>query len=1064
MSKIKSPLTIYKASAGSGKTFMLTQHYLSLALNSENNYRRILAITFTRKATAEMRQRILGELQIISENPDKSAHTETLCSELSITTEEISKRAKKLQQQIVHDYSNFAVTTIDSFFQQIIRSFARELNILNSYRIELNENKIIERAITNMLDNAQSNESLMQLLIKYVKNFIIIEGRSHIIDRDIYSFAKTMLREDLKNVFVKIGDSGFENQIDKLQNEMKQNVKTFEENCEQKYKQYCEFIETFGLQPDSFSTKSNLRKFYEYLNKKEFKEDYLINIYSDDFSEIDENKIFTKDFLKENRNFNITNVYSRLSPLYNEDITYFRNNFGQYFFSKHASTRLWYLRFFRYIWSELNNIKQNDNLFILSDSPVLLSQITDESDTPFIFEKIAAIYNHILIDEFQDTSKLQWQNLKPLFEHIISQFNSNKALGRVNNLIVGDVKQAIYRFRNGDWELLHQRVTEQFKNFKIDEEYLQTNWRSEPSIIDFNNKMFELLPVTIDLNYLYGMPQFYTESLNKLYNKHSQNNNPHKKQDNGYVSVYTVEKEDYKTKTLDLVTANLLDLLNNKIEQKDIAILVRKKDDGQLIAQHLLSLDERVTGHSIKIAMSDVLYLENSNSVKAIIAALTWLTDTSVEFYLNMALWFTWSVLEKEHINFFETELNNRAPKLFEQNISLISKMPVYQIVPVLIEALELNVKSEIPFISRFQDIVVEFIQNNPSDIKSFLDYWQEEGENIKLSAPKSQNAVQILTIHKSKGLEFDHVILPFVDWQIIRTGKNDMWISDSERFGQMHLQVPFNKTAAFSIYNQQLYEEYYNSVVDSLNLVYVAFTRPVKSLSIYIPAKPTSGTIGTWILNALQNQENWTGTFHSEELLPFYSQGFPTKPDSCENNPDKTNFHEIESLEFNNYQKLGIRSVDRHYSDDDSYEMFNINFGNVMHRIMEQIVTVNDLERAIKNVSIRGEISDNDIASVKEKINSLLALPSVKHWFDGSSKVYNERVLISQEGKIRRPDRIMQTSDGKWIIVDYKFGSEKNTLYEEQIRNYTELLEKSGRKIDEAYIWYMQNGELRRV
>lgn len=1057
----KNAIVIYKASAGSGKTFMLTRHFLSLALNAEKNYRRILAITFTRKATAEMRQRILQELYIIAKNPEKSDHAADICRELNITTKEISDKAKKSITQIMHDYSNFSVTTIDQFFQRIIRNFTRELNIAYGYRIELGENKVLERAILTMLENAMTNEPLKQLLNKYIKEYVIVEERNHAIEKEIIRSAKTMLREDLKNAFIKIADGNFEEEIAALQTEMRKKIKIFEHECKHQYENFVNTVKKEGLQLEDLRKSGNkIRKYYQKSENINFEEELIEKIFDDDFCNFSESDLFTKEYIKKN-SVVASKLLSTITHVFKADTTYFKENFPYYFLSKNAISKLWYLQFFRHIWRELNKIKQNENLFILSDSPVLLAQLTTESDTPFIFERIANTYNHILIDEFQDTSKLQWKNLKPLYDHIVSQFNTSTAKSTVNSLLVGDVKQAIYRFRNGNWELLHNTVLEQFKNFGIREEFLQTNWRSEPVIINFNNTMFSLLPQTVGWDYLHGMPESYKTKLQQIYKNQEQQCSPKKKNaNNGHVAVYTIEEEEYEQKTAIAVAQQVVNLLSSGVRPGEIAILVRKAKHGQTIAQQLLTLNSKNTEQTIQIATSDVLTLDNSNAVLSIIAMLTYLVN-SEEFYLTSALWYRWQLRNDSYITFFETPYETQVPAFFETDLEQLKRMPIFQIVTTLIDVLDINIKPEIPFLACLQDTIIEYIENNPTDIHSFLDYWEEEGANTKLTASKTQNAIQIMTIHKSKGLEFEHVIVPFVDEAIVRKG-NDFWISNPKNSDMPPIQVPFVKTAAFSTYKGQLYEEYFNMTVDSINILYVAFTRAVKSLSIYIRQKPDNGTVGKWIKDAFQQAQHWAGEVNPENSV-LYTHGILSDTQKTDKKDFAVNDTEITQFFLNKTLTLGIKTTDRHYVDNQG-EVSKTELGSALHRIMEKIRTVNDIDNAIKEISIKGTISDSEIPILKKKIEYLLSQPSVKHWFDGSVKTFNEQVLIDPSGKIRRPDRIMQTSDNKWIVVDYKFGSENNSTYEEQIRNYVALLNNSGKIVTAAYIWYMSENNIHQV
>ncbi|MDY0280263.1 MAG: UvrD-helicase domain-containing protein, partial [Salinivirgaceae bacterium] len=823
----KKSLTIYKASAGSGKTFKLTQHYLSLALCSEKNYSQILAITFTRKATAEMRKRIIDELEFLSKEPSKSDHCETLCAELKIDVQEIQSRARKLLSAIIHDYSNFSVTTIDQFFQRIIRSLTRELGIAGNYRIEMDEGKVLTQAVESMFESAMTVEPLFRLLSDYIQNQIVTEGKSHMIQRGIVEFVKSMMREDLKDSFIKLGNDNFDDQIVAIQKEMSQKTRQFEFECSQRLQALEQCMANHGMERSQLSQKSCIvTKFYKMLFSREFGEKVLNEIFQSEFADIDDPlSIFPKTLFKEVSKALAEQVAYDVLSLFQNDYQFFISGFPTYFLSKNAKSRLWHVRFFGYTWSEMNKIKSDENIFIIGDAPVLLSQIAEKTDTPFIFERIANHYNHFMIDEFQDTSNLQWKNLGPFLENSMSQFLPDQQKSEVNNLIVGDVKQAIYRFRNGDWSLLDERVPAQLADLGIQEEILNTNWRSEKVIVDFNNQVFDILPKIIPLNHFARMPASFRERLKNIYLNQQQYINPKKIDalEKGSVRIEAIPPEEYRADTIDRVCSQVFTYLNGGAAMGHIAILVRKSEDGREIAQQLLSYNPQETGYKLQIAMSDVLSIDKSIAVQAIVQVLYYLSNPDEEFYLWLAAYQICSLNGKDLGFFFENSIEEQLPEQFFTDLEAIKKMPIHEVVGYLIALFGLYKSiNEVPYLARFQNIVTLYVQNYGSDRHSFLLYWEEDGKGMKMPTPASLDAIQILTIHKSKGLEFEHVIIPFVDWSIVHKGRNDIWITDDSQQENLFLPVPFNKAAEYSTYSNQLHQEYFNLVVDSLNIIYV--------------------------------------------------------------------------------------------------------------------------------------------------------------------------------------------------------------------------------------------------
>ncbi len=1059
-------LTIYKASAGSGKTFKLTQHYLSLALATEKNYQRILAITFTRKATAEMRQRIVAELLLLSHDPKASSHTQTLTTELEISQDELQARASKLLPAILHDYSNFSVTTIDQFFQRIIRNLTREMGLSGGYRIEMDELKILSRAVDVMLDKAAANPILFELVSEYIRHEIINESKSHMIHKGIVSFVKKMLREDLKNTFISMGNDKFDHQILSLQKEMFVRVKAFEKQVALRTDRMEKILSDNDLTLEDFSKLSNPKKFYSRLKMFVSKQSDIDVVFDSDFSE---NKgaltFFTTSFYGKNK-AKLDAFAQQLFPIFEEDVQFFMENYPTYFLSKNARSRLWFIRFFGYIWHEMNQIKLDDNLFVIGDAPVLLSQIANEADSPFIFERIANNYNHFMIDEFQDTSTLQWLNLRPFLENSMSQFSPGRQKSTVNNLIVGDVKQAIYRFRNGNWTLLNEKVDKELGHLGIAQEVLNTNWRSEKTIIRFNNQMFSVLPDSISFGFLPGMPQEYRQYLKSIYANHSQNINPGKTDDYGFVHFETIQPDNYRNETINRVCQQVFDLLDNGVEQGEIAILVRDSKDGQAIATQLLAYNPAETGQVLQISMSDVLSIDKSIAVQVIIQTLYYLSNRDEDFYLWIAAWHVNQVLDKDTSNFFTLELATILPEEFFLQVDEIQRLPIYETVVRLIHLFELNSnKSEIPFLSRLLNLVIAYQQNNPPDRNSFLKYWEEEGTKVKIPAPATSNAIQIMTMHKSKGLEFEHVIIPFADWPIKHPGSHDIWITDTAGQNKISIPVPFNKTAEFSTYKDQLYAEYFDMIVDSVNILYVAFTRAVRSLIVFYHGKFEKNSVAEWLNTAFQFSKAWDGaTSEPEEegIQRFtmgkqhYSMGLKKK-----RMPGQ---ELISSMPINQKLTVAVRSSNRIYPKQEDFVLTGLEYGTIMHRIMEQITTVSSLDRAIKRVAGSGQLKWDDISRIEQQIKTWITQPVVNEWFDESVQVFNEQVLLTPDGKLRRPDRLVKTSDERWIVIDYKFTHEQSPEHVEQIKQYVRILSNVGKKVDSAYLWYMVHEKIVKV
>ena len=1048
----KKALTIYKASAGSGKTFMLTRHYLTLALESEKNYTHILAITFTRKATAEMRQRIVDELKLLSSNISQSEHAEYISKELGISLDELQVRSQKLLSSILHDYSNFSITTIDQFFQRIIRSLARELGLPAGYRIEMDEKKILSRAVEIMLDKTSDDEELFNLFLEYVKSEVIDENRSHIFHNAIIEFVEKILREDLKDAFLKIGDNDFKSIVQTYQKTLQTQFYAFENELKRRTNVFEEQLKHHNLELSDLKNGTRAKYLYNAVsNGFKFKTDDLKKLFGTDIDE-EKDKFLKKDFLK-----NIGSDYDSLHQIFVSDCQHFTDNYPQYYFAKNAHRNLWHILFFANIWFEMNQIKKNENLFVIGDSPVLLSQIIDKNDTSFIFEKIANRFNHFLIDEFQDTSTLQWNNLRPFVANSMAQFNPQQQKSNVNNLIVGDVKQAIYRFRNGNWSLLNEQVDKELGSLGIDNQVLNHNWRSSRTIIDFNNTAFDILRKELPLEYFSDVPIEYRNALESLYKDYKQQY-PHETEKQGYVQVVALEKDEYRETTVNTVINQVIEMLDNGVQQGDIAILVRKAEHGQIIAEALLSCSSDIKKHNLQIAMSDVLSVDKSIAISAIINTLQYLSNPEEEYYIWIAAWNVAKTLGTDTKNFFCQTPQKLLPSEFFDSIENLKKSTIYDAVIRIIEIFKLNRnKDEIPFLSRFLNFITQYLENSSSDQKAFLKYWEDESSNVKIPSPSTSNAIQILTIHKSKGLEFKHVILPFVDWRIVNSNKELVWVKDQINDTNLPVSAPFTQAAEFSIYKDLLYNEYFNFVVDSLNIIYVAFTRAKTSLSIYTTQEPVKNTVGKWIVNIFNERDKWQGEIDYDDKGNFLKYTFGNSKllhEASETTEEAGNI--IDSLTIDTDISVSVRNSSSVYSKDEDTELSGVEYGTVMHRIMEQITTLSSLDRAVNKIAATGVLSRDEIDEISRKIKDAITQPQVSEWLSENAKIYNEHVLISPDGKLLRPDRIVETSDGKRILIDYKFTHEQSDEHINQVHKYAKTLEKAGKKVDSAYLWYM--------
>ncbi len=1113
-----STLNIYKASAGSGKTFRLALDFMKIVLLNPGHYKRILAVTFTNKATGEMKNRILRELNVLAAGKT-SAYLAQLQSATNLSEPVIRERAGEVLSAFLHDYSRFSVSTIDSFFQRVIRNFSREVGINTGYNVELNEEAVLENVIDRLFFNLDDNDALRKWLLDYAENQLK-NGDNWNFRREVQRFAKNIFKEEFKELddllIQKISDKAFMAGYRKKLNAIKTE---FENRCTKLSEQAKTLIDNAGLGVSDFSFGATGVAGY-LVNK-------LGNTYEKPGSRVKNalnapEKWYTQKTPADIRT-RIEEVVNRgVNECVGEVVRLFDEEYKMYASAQVILANLYQLGMLTDLSRELKAYCREEEVMLLSDSGDLLKQVIGESDTPFVYEKIGSYYRHFMIDEFQDTSRLQWNNLKPLIDNALS-------LGE-ECLIVGDVKQSIYRWRNGDWKLLAQKVKEELSMFGVGEINMDSNWRSAYNVVAFVNTLFNVAPKLLQQSINSEMEsagqQYGEETGNMLlsaYDGHFQYN---RKEDNkGYVQVEWFADDDnaWKAQSLERMVSTIEELQERGYQLRDIAILVRTGKEGQEVVEKLLEAkrDAIKPNYSYEVISSYSLYLESSPAVRFLLGFLRFLNNPDDEvnkaYLAGEYLRYVLPVLQqKGEVPHHFTADGDGQIGLFEENISTdtiewhtlfseteqtcgkyfpffwnkegkwveqLKYSALYEAVQRIIAFYGLDkMNNEHPFIQGFSDEVHAFGAREGADIPSFLEWWEVNGKNKTINASEGQNAIRVYTIHKSKGLEFNVVLIPFCNWEMVPKPGTIIWGAPAiTPFNELELvPLKYNSRLGETVFANDYFQEKMLSYVDNLNMLYVAFTRAIDELYVHFPAsngkKKTSSTAITRAGNLMDLIINGNVVTTQEIAYPQvnFSDCINDNPMVCigtkqqvapgkeKRTPQSVIHPGIMVNDYSGRLKLRNHSED-YFVIDDNTRYAKVNRGKLIHEILSSINTTNDLDRVINQQVREGKITRDEADELLSHISKKMQDPDVKGWFDGSCQVYTERDIFPDRNSVRRPDRVMIA--GRHVtIVDFKTGEKEEKTHHHQVRKYMQLFDTMGYEKVDGFLWYLFEDTVKKV
>jgi len=1063
-------LTVYKASAGSGKTFQLTTEYLKIIFRNPDDFKYILAVTFTHKATAEMKARILNELYNLSLSKESQV-AKILCKELKCNMQDLFLQAAIILKKILHHYSQFHISTIDSFFQGIISSFARDLGLQANFSVELNNSRVLNAVVDALLLNLEKDPLLARWLIDFAEEKVN-KGENWELKQEIKSLGKELFREEYAYEQLRSNSANRKEIISNFRTNLYRFKKGKADRISEIAERVQSEISSAGLTINDFShAKSGVIGFFIKLKEEPSKQAGSRVIDASVSAEKWANKTAA------NRVVIIDLVDRVLLDLLNEAIILSR----QYFTYELLLSNIYSLGILSDLQANISAYSQDHNLFLLDQSPWLINRLMDSNDAPFIYEKAGNQFQYFMIDEFQDTSNLQWKNFLPLIQNSLSQ---DKPC-----MLVGDVKQSIYRWRNSSWRTLAglQDEPDVLKVLPLD-----TNWRSLPLIVRFNNSLFTLASEKLQEKFdkenknIDKNSNIFSNLIPSAYEGLKQFIPERNNENAGYAGVRflnrktntedTTDEQDETIPELALSeTRSFIDkLLRANYRLKDIAILVRNKREGTKIAEYLV--DQKYGNNQpYRIISNETLYLEKSSAVKLLVAVIQWIVDDKDEINkLFLASEFSGANnTNRDFALYYKGDsIESFLPAELLQSRERLSVLPLFDLVEHIIFLLKLtDEQGQYPYLQAFIDVVHDYCTKESGDIPGFLEWWKENSVQFSISAPEEQDAIRIITIHKAKGLEFKAVIVPFCNWAIDHTTPfmPILWCDTHEtEFADIGLvPIRYKSDIADSIFANSYYTEKMQTYVDNLNLLYVALTRARECLYIICEMSDRNYTAGKLINEIFYDPKGSEGI---KKLGPLGLESFvrpsPEQEELIEFGSiplnEKLEFNEVETELSRKLSLPGNRIHIRAHADEyflsllDPEREGKINRGLIIHKALSEIKTAEDVRRSLKGLNIQGITNDEVLSELEEEIMEMLKDSLVNSWFTPEWVVMSEAGIIEKGTGLQRPDRIM-INGKKAIVVDYKTGGSENKKYRYQLQRYMESLRKMGFTEVKGYIWYLR-------
>lgn len=1100
-------LTLYKASAGSGKTYTLAREYIKLLLGRKNRdtgrytlrrkgsnaHRNILAITFTIAATNEMKRRIIDHLELLGRHGDdaESPYMEYLTTLYGATADDVAQAARGALKDLLMDFSQFNISTIDAFFQTVLRTFAREIDLPGNYEVELDEERVTAIGIGDMITSLNfRNDEKTERLTRWLTNFMsqsIDEGKGfNLFNR------QSSLHEGLVKTMNQLLDENFKlnreailgylqndpSKLERFEKALSAGIARYKASFVAAAQSMMKTIADYGL-TESKSINAHLLKFIMRSATEGWQEKLSTTLGP---AAGNPQKRYTAAYLK--KGTPPTVLDESLSAGCAEMLRS-HNRANEY---RLLRRNLYNLGLLGYLMDFVGEYRRENDIILLSDTNELLQRIIRNDLTPFIYERIGYFLNHFLIDEFQDTSRMQWGNMMPLLLESLAQGN--------DNLIIGDEKQCIYRFRNSDPDLLAHEVKADVEgriSGTVAERGVDvadnTNWRSSRDIVRFNNAFFTSMARVA------AVSDTYANITQQVSPKHF--GSP------AYITLAAIDSPNGVEPTFDQLALQRMASEIKRQRQagyraKDIAVIVRRRSEGEAVVNHLLQLmeDPESDFPKMEITSSDSIELQSSAAIRLIVSVLQIIdspdsTGSSrrktarelaklvnrFEYFYNRANLGGSEALAKALTD--DDDISALAAEAAQMTCVNLPSM-VERIIARYLSPREMEENNI--FLSAFQDQVIDFCSRGQSDIHSFLRWWQQSGRRKKLETPADMDALTVMTIHKVKGLQYPCVHIPFATWPMTEfsaPGKaNYEWykLPDMEGIDPAIVPplMPLNTESALADTRLAgpLGEIFTRQRIDNINLLYVAFTRAERELIITTRRAPEKKDddgrlkgepLTRFIIDAI---EGWT-TEDNDLTINLASRwngdtltiGTPTRPDSS--GTDSAPREEMPPYSSSDRDDMWqLTRVDDLCDRTQARER-----GIFLHAVLSRVRHRNDMPLALRRQAYRAGLSAEEEANASATLTQALDDPQAARWFDKYTRVVNERTIMLPDGSHYRPDRVVWHEDDSIDIVDYKFGAERSEKYSRQVKRYVGFLRKIHPDTEvNGYLWYPDNRQVVKI
>ena len=1037
--------SIYDASAGSGKTYALVKEYLKIILSASKNdaYRNILAITFTNKAVHEMKSRIVGSLsEFAKEFPEiPNQKAQDLMLDLSIDLElsipQIKTKAQSIIKHIIHNYAAFDISTIDKFTHKVIRAFAHDLNLPVTFEVTLDTENLLTEAVDALIAQAGEDAILTKLLIDFTLEKAD-DDKSWDISQEIFSTGKLVLNENNREEITQFQDKSIED-FGIIKTKLKDACELLAEESSVLAKSIFSIIEQNGIDQKSFSA-GHFPNHLATIQLKKF------NNANKKYHEFDDIKILKAAKDRDNIESVIPEFLSILELIYKK--------YEKYDFYIAFLKNITPLSLLNTISNEFAKIQKEQNTLSISEFNAIIHSEIQNQPAPFIYERLGERYRHFFIDEFQDTSEMQWQNLIPLIDNALSgEIEGEKG----TLMIVGDPKQSIYRWRGGKAEQFIELSKDKnpFNNPDKKLFALGTNYRSYSEVVEFNNNFFKFLS-----------NEFSDSDYKDLYENHSHQKNNEKS--GGYVNISFIPKSEPKKEDEELVEkeaqflaatlATIQKVKTQGFEYQEIVILTRKRKQGIAVANYL-------TEQGIPLLSSETLLIQNATEVKFIINLLKYLRNPSDSESKALFLhYFSEHHQDQMSVHdFIKTGMEIKQESAFEKwleqfEISLpfknIRKKSLYETVEIIVSKF-VHLNTNNAYVHYFLDLVLERDVRTQSGISDFLNYWDKNSEKFSIPSPEGKNAVRIMTIHKSKGLEFPVVIMPFAEEDYVKKPKDKLWLdSENDDLGLPKVLIDNTKSVegfganAALVFGQKKQEE----LLDNINVLYVALTRAEEQLYVISQVVEPNDqgnypyNMASFFIKFLENLRVYDA---NKLAFEFGNSAKKSKAIAATNSiitiptigeimdPKRIKISQREALMWGTHQQEAIE------------------FGNTIHEILSYINTKNDIDLALKKALESGIITSKQSAIVFKTLQEIVGHADLKYYFSSENKVLNEQTIIQHEGKISKPDRMVFGANNEVFLLDYKTGAHQSK-YQLQLENYQSAIEKMGYQVTKKALVYI--------